>query len=468
MLSNLIPFIMLPILTRLYPTPNYLGLNDSVNIIVSFASQIAILGCADAMFRYYFENEDVIYRKKITSCALTIMLVSGFIVAFLLFVFRSLLSELVFADKTQTKLIIIGAITTYATALNAVVATPTRMNNQRGKYLIVNILTVLLSYGIAIPLVLNGWYVYALPLALMMSRISSVLVFWVLNRRNFDLRLADTSWIRKLLKLGAPVTPSFLFYWALTSAQRIIITNILGLEITGIYSVGAKMALISQIIYAAFAMGWQYFAFSTMKNKDQVQLISRVFDYLAGISFLAACCMLLLAKPLFAVLFEPAYSAGALIMPALFLAPLIQMLYQCIGSQFMVIKKTGIGPCCLAIGTIVAFFMDYMLIPRLGMMGGALAELFGYVTACLIMASLLLRKKLLIIRLRTIIAFGISLISLITYSLLTDSIAGYILASLSIITILILYRKDCIIILNTLGNLLGSYGFRNNNKNEET
>ena len=39
-----------------------------------------------------------------------------------------------------------------------------------------------------------------------------------------------------------------------------------------------KLASISSLIYAAFAGGWSYFAFSTMKDEGQVALNSKVLS----------------------------------------------------------------------------------------------------------------------------------------------------------------------------------------------
>jgi len=97
----------------------------------------------------------------------------------------------------------------------------------------------------------------------------------------------DRNIARELFKIGLPLVPTFLIYWVYNSTDRIMITNMLGTGQLGIYSIGSRVAQISQVIYLAFAGGWQYFAFSTMRDEDQVDLVSRVFEYLGIISFLA-------------------------------------------------------------------------------------------------------------------------------------------------------------------------------------
>ena len=63
--SKIIPFIMVPIVTRLMPNTEYYGISDLSNTVVQFGSAIAIMGMFDAMYRMFFEKEDEEYKKKV-------------------------------------------------------------------------------------------------------------------------------------------------------------------------------------------------------------------------------------------------------------------------------------------------------------------------------------------------------------------------------------------------------------------
>ncbi|MEN6471861.1 MAG: oligosaccharide flippase family protein [Clostridiaceae bacterium] len=449
-LSRLIPFVMLPILTRLYPSSSYIGINDSVNLIVTFASQIAIMGVYDAMYRYYFEQESVEYHRKITSSALILLLGSGLIVALLICIFHNSLERLAFGQKTHTGLIYIVSATTYLTTLNTIIAAPTRMRNQRVRFLAVNFITSAFSYAITIVMVYKGFYITAMPLAAMLAVFLSTVVFWYFNRGEFAFKSANGHSMKMLLKLGLPCVPSFTFYWILSSAQLVFITNMIGIEATGIYAVGAKLASISQLIYSAFAAGWQYFAFSTMKDKDHIQLISRIFDYLAGISFFATCTVTLFAKPIFGLLFPVTYEEGAWVMPMLFLAPLVQMLYQTLGAQFWVVKETTKGAFCLLIGTACAIITDVLLIPVVGIRGAAVAGLFGFTVALTIMVILLLRRRLIVLSKRALVAMLLCYATVILFTSKSNIFVYAGCAVFSLLAIILMYWRDAVLLLRGL------------------
>ena len=72
---------MVPVITRIMPSPVYYGISDLSNTIISIGSVGAILGMYDAMYRYFFEKEDDTYKKEI--CSTTLAFTIGF--SFLIF-----------------------------------------------------------------------------------------------------------------------------------------------------------------------------------------------------------------------------------------------------------------------------------------------------------------------------------------------------------------------------------------------
>lgn len=194
-------------------------------------------------------------------------------------------------------------------------------------------------------MLLNGYYVIALPLAGMLSALFAELVFVYLNFRWFSFKLFDKQILKELLSIAIPIFPVFICYWALDSCNRVILSNLVGSAQVGIYAVGAKLGQVSQLIYAAFAGGWQYFAFATMKDSNQVHNNTLVFEYLGTISFVATMFVCAFSYVIYDLFFVGDYVKGFLVAPYLFLAPLLLMLYQIIGNQFLVVKKLGLV-CC--------------------------------------------------------------------------------------------------------------------------
>lgn len=443
-INKIIPLIMLPVITRLMPDTYYFGLNDLFNTAISFGTALAVMGMYDAMYRLFFEENGEEYKRDICSSALAFTLITSFLVFLLLFLLEKPLSVFIFSDVKYRDLLFLGAIAIFVSSTNSIVSAPTRMQNQRRTYLSINILSSVISYALAVPLLLKGKFVIALPLASVLSGLLIEIFFFRLNRKWFLFKHIKWNIIRQLLILAIPLLPNFLIYWIFNSSDRLMIAKLMGNEYTGIYAVGAKLGQCSQLIYTAFAGGWQFFAFSTMKEEKQVQNNSMIYEYMAAISFVVSILVTAFSKVLFEVAFEGDYSKGWIVSPYLFLAPLLQMLFQIASNQFIVIKKTWPNMFILSFGAITNIMINFLLIPKLGIEGAAIATLIGYIVSNVICIVLLQRMKLMILSKRFFITVSIPIIYILVWRLMfwERSVINIILAIIVCALYSCLYKKD--------------------------
>lgn len=329
-------------------------------------------------------------------------------------------------------------------ATNGIISAPTRMQNQRKIFLIANTLGPILSYSISIPLLLKGYYVVALPLAALVSNAIIELMFGYLNRGWFSFKYFDKKLLKPLLVIALPLFPNFLVYWLFNSCDKLMITNMIGIGASGIYSVGSKLGNCSQLIYTAFAGGWQYFAFSTMKEDNQVKSNSVIFEYLGIISFVATAFVTVLSSLIFKILFTEQYYEGFVVAPYLFLAPLLLMLFQVACNQFIVVKKTWPNTLILSCGAIFNVVLNFALIPVLGIEGASIATLMGYIVADIVCAIVLIKMKLMVLEKKFIVSALLMALFLIVWriSILENTILGLIVAICFSIAWLFLYRTD--------------------------
>lgn len=340
----------------------------------------------------------------------------------------------------------LAAISVLIGSTNSILGIPTRAQNQSKVFVILNIVTAIVSYSLSVPLLLKGYYLIAVPLAGVLAVLTNGVAFWYLNRKWFDYKLFDIEKLIEMLKIAVPLLPIFLIYWIFSSCDRLVISKVLGNEQVGIYSVGAKVAAVSQLIYAAFAGGWQYFAFSTMNDEKQVENNSKVYEYLGVISFIAFAFFCAFCKPIFELVFKGDYVQGYRVAPMLFLGPLLLMLYQVAGNQFLVIKKTWPSIFILLFGAIFNIVFNIAYVPILGIKGAALANISGYAVTNVICGIVLLRMKLIVIKIRfvfmTMLCFGVMVIWMhYTYDSLLQ---GLIMALLYVAIGIYMYRCDLI------------------------
>lgn len=443
-ISKIIPLIMLPIVTRLMPNTDYYGISDLSNTVVSFGSALAIMGMYDAMYRMFFEKNDEQFKKKVCSTALIFTIFTSLIVFAVMLLSRDLIATHFFSDRKYTYVVCLSAMATLVGATNSIVSAPTRMQNKRKVFLVTNTVSPLISYSISIPMLLAGHYVIALPLASVISGVTMEVIFGVMNRKWFNPEDFDKKLLKKLLVIAIPLLPNFIIYWIFNSCDRLMIAKMLGNSCAGVYAIGSKLGQISQLIYTAFAGGWQYFAFSTMKEEKQVESNSMVFEYLSVISLLSGIFMCAWSLPIFQILFVGDYVSGYTVAPYLFLAPLLQMLFQVACNQFIVVKKTWPNMLILFTGAVLNILMNLFLIPKMGIEGAAIATLLGYAVSDFICVIVLCKMHLMIVSARLLYIIVLGIIYVVGWRMyFTDNpLISTMLAGVVAIIYFVFYKND--------------------------
>ena len=97
MISQLVPIIMIPIVTRMLPDMGYYGISDLSNTLVSFGGAIGVMGMYDAMYRMFFEKEtDEDYKKQVCSTALVFTVGTSFLVSLTMVLGRRWIARIFF------------------------------------------------------------------------------------------------------------------------------------------------------------------------------------------------------------------------------------------------------------------------------------------------------------------------------------------------------------------------------------
>lgn len=445
-INKLIPFFMLPIVTRLMPNSSYFGLSDLSNTLVTFASAFAIMGMYDATFRVFFDKRDTSFHKEVCSTSLIFVIFTSAIISIILLILGNQITEIFFGSIEFKILLYLAAITVFIGSTNTVLTIPTRVQNKRITFLSVNFLSSVISYSISIFLLIKGYFLIALPVAALCSASTTGISFWLLNKHWFSVKVFNFKLLKQLLKIAVPMMPVFFLYWVLGSCDRVMIVNFLGDEAAGLYAAGAKLSAASQLIYMAFAGGWQYFAFSTMNEENQVKNNSLVFEYLGIISFISTSFVCALSYEIFSVFYPKSYQNGYIVVPYLFLTPLLLMLYQVIGNQFLVIKKTWHSVLIVFTGAVINLLFNYYLIPFLGIEGAGVATLVGYACIVFVCSIVLIKMKLLVIRKKFIVCSGVLIFNLIFWRLFftTNAVFGLLLSTILVIIYVIAYKEDIV------------------------
>ena len=185
-----------------------------------------------------------------------------------------------------------------------------------------------------------------------------------------------------------------------------------------------------------------------MKEDNQVESNSKIFEYLGVISFIATAFICAISYCFFKIVFAEQYLVGYIIAPYLFLAPLLQMLFQVAANQFLVVKKTWPNMFILSAGAVINVILNLTLIPVIGIEGASIATLIGYAISDVICVIVLCKMKLMVVSLKFIISTIAMIVFFIIWRIFIPQnlLLGLVTAMLLTIIIMLLYKSDIMII----------------------
>lgn len=442
-INKLVPFLMLPIVIRLMPNSSYFGLSDITNTLVVFGVGFTTMGMYDAAFRTFFDKKDKKFQKTVCSTTLFFILGTSILVSGLLFFLDIFIAEVFFGSNEYLILVYFALVSILTSSISNILTIPSRVENKRVIFLSVNFISSIISYSISIFLLMQGYYLIALPVATLFSSLTIGIIFFIINKKWFHFNLFKFYLLKQMLVIALPMVPAFFLYWVLGSCDRIMIVHFIGNEAVGMYVAGAKLASASQLIYLAFSFSWQYFAFSTMNEKNQVKNNSLMFEYLGIISFIATSFVCALAHNIVSIFYPQDYQYAYIVMPYLFLIPLLLMLYEIIENQFYIIKKTWPCTIFLLCAVFINLIFNYFFIPIYGIVGAAISSLCGYIVLIGISMIVAYRMNLFIIKTRFLVSFLLLISELIIWQIFSNEIFSVFINRMIFVTIIISCMMIC-------------------------
>jgi O-antigen/teichoic acid export membrane protein len=360
-LSSLFPLLLYPYISKLI-SPADFGLYDIFMVIVGLSTSISMLGIQDAMFKEYYEKNDSTYKRLVISTGFVLVVLASLAFSLLLVLFKSFYQSSFLDNPSNYFVIYYAAIFVTLTNVSNTFVHPSRLNNNKKELIYYTFLFAILFYLSAIGLLYYNRSFLSLIYANFITILVIAIVFGKIHFRLFYPLRFSKKIAKSLLTIGLPLVPIFIIYWANNSIIRILIIKHLGATELGVFAIGSKYASISTFIQAAFAGGWSYFTFSTMKDKDQVEMKSKVFESLLFIIVIAYAFLSPFVPYLFKMLFEGDYIRGYTVFGQLFLGPLLLILYQIIANQFTIIEKSYFSLIALSVGFLIGLFFCYFFI----------------------------------------------------------------------------------------------------------
>ncbi|NPD47972.1 MULTISPECIES: polysaccharide biosynthesis C-terminal domain-containing protein [unclassified Lentimicrobium] len=150
-----------------------------------------------------------------------------------------------------------------------------------------------------------------------------------------------------------------------------------GMQQLGIYGANAKIAVIMLLFIQTFRYAADPFFFAEAKNKDAKQtyaLVMHWFVIFGSLIFLGAMFFIDIIQ----YFIGNAYRDGIMVVPILLMGNLMLGIYYNLSFWYKLTDKTMYGAWFSVIGAMVAIVLNFILVPKYGMLGSAWSVFIAY------------------------------------------------------------------------------------------
>lgn len=374
-LNGIIPFILLPIMTR-YMNPAEYGevamFQTLLGALGAFTGSVFV-GAAGR--KYYDSNlEKHELAEFIGSCIQLIMIFSTF--AFIvLFIFQNQLSEWLSLDPIY---IIFAVLTAMCSAVINIRLNQWQVKKQALKFgafqISQSLLNMLLSLLFVVVMLkgaegrINAQFITGL--------IFLLISLFLLNKdRLLKVFILRSDYIKEALRFGVPLIPHIAGGFLLTTVDRFVINKEMGLDKAGIYMVAVQLTVAISIVFDAINKAYVPWLFEKLKEDNYQQKIKIVkFTYAWFILILIGAFLAFFIGPYIVVFIAgEKYAKAGDVIGWLALGQGFQGMYLMITNYIFYSKRTGMLSLASISSGVLNLILLIILVRILGLEGASIA-----------------------------------------------------------------------------------------------
>ena len=300
----------------------------------------------------------------------------------------------------------------------------------------------------AITLVLNIMFLVVFKLGIVGYMLAyilghSLIIFYIL------IRIKITKWIinplkiskqtiKNILKYSCPMIPNSICWWISNSSDKYMVNGLVSTAALGIYSVSYKIPNMMAIFTTIFNSAFQISAVENFGDENSKKFYGNIYQLFSSCNVLVATMLILGSKLLAKLLYQNDFFIAWKASSILIMAFMFNSLAGLLGSVYTSAKKTSMLFYSTIIAALVNILLNITLIPKIGIIGAAIATLISYV--CIWIIRLVHSRKILKFKVnyvQNIVSYALMSVEIIM--MLSGSYIGAICIAVTIITINIIY-----------------------------
>lgn len=376
--SKVLVLLLMPVYTRLLSTAEF-GTADLITQTANLLLPLAAVGICDGIFRFTLDSGAD--KGKILSTGMAVLLGGSVVICGVTQGLRSF-------DTLSGH---IGLIILYVVAANIHLAFANyiRAEGRNALFAIQGIINTVLTIGLNILFLVvfdMGSTGYVLSVVIADFGMCVILFFAARLYRVILFKKVDASVAKDMLKFSIPYIPTTVM-WLITSvSDRYIVTAYRSVEENGLYAVAYKLPTMISLVSGVFIEAWHFSAVKESDEEERAGFFGTVYDNFMGVMFMCGSLIIAGAQIFTRILVSDAYFDSWKYVPVLVIATTFSALVSFMGSVYFLKKKSAVSMLTAMAGAVTNIILNFVLIPKYGAFGAAVATLICYVLVYVIRA----------------------------------------------------------------------------------
>lgn len=368
--TSAIPFLLLPILTRLLTPADY-GIVAMFGIWISILGVFVGLSVQGAISIRYFEFSRANMQQYVSSCIYILLLTTVFTVV-CVFIFRSVLEKY---TSLPSQWLIGGVIVAGMQFVISVRLSLWQVAKLPLKYGTLQIIQSAINAALSLWLVIVAGFAWegrligmsATGLVVMLGSLYSL---W---REGWLTLNVNLNYVQDALKFGVPLIPHVLGGMLLTAIDRLMVANQLGIDHAGVYTVALQIGMVLSLFTVAVNQAYAPWLFEQLRDLNDYKKRKIVrYTYLYFIALTAAASIIgMYANSIISIVAGNQFKDGAEVVIYITMGFAFGGMYFMVTNYVFYAGATG----KLAVNTLIAglinVILTYVLIQKNGITGAA-------------------------------------------------------------------------------------------------
>lgn len=374
-------FILVPFYTNVF-SPAEFGIQSYIYAFLAFINIVYIYGMDAAFMKYAtVKMED---KKKVFSTGYVFVLISTIIFSLVLILSKNwLASEADLENYSQIIYYVIGIL--FLDTITLIPFSNLRLERKASKFAAIKILNILINISLNFILILK--YKFGIEAIFISNLVASAFSFILLVPNIFEnLEWSiDSAYLKRMLIFGLTYLPASVSSMIVQMIDVPIIRELTNESTLGIYRANYKLGIFMMLFVSMFHYAWQPFFLTNAREENAKNIFSKVLTLFLIFTSLMWVLLSLFIDNLAAIeifhgksIIGKEYLVGIYIVPIILFAYIFHGLYINFIAGIYIEEKTKYLPAITGAGAVINIVSNFILVPILGIMGGAISTFLSY------------------------------------------------------------------------------------------